>query len=261
VGEFAVKRFIWSIVVVASFAWAVPAMAATSPSAQRTPGAVRSDIAEAQVCAPGGVTEPTVSPTVAKAVYKSYGVSKKQQSRYQLDTLVPYQLGGDTTATNLWPMSSKSMAAKTSATRDAVAQVCATAVPLTGAQAWFTPSGWRSAASQAKAAGAQKAANDAAQAAAVKAENDRLFFEAIKAEQDRKFFESVAAAQAAEAARQQQQSSACSNGSYVNSAGNTVCSPSSNSSGATAQCRDGSYSYSQSRSGTCSGHGGVASWL
>ena len=31
--------------------------------------------------------------------------------------------------------------------------------------------------------------------------------------------------------------------------------------GATAQCRDGTYSYSQTRSGTCSRHGGVSSWL
>src|SRR5438552_4738815 len=31
--------------------------------------------------------------------------------------------------------------------------------------------------------------------------------------------------------------------------------------GATTQCRDGTYSYSQHRSGTCSYHGGVAVWL
>jgi len=31
--------------------------------------------------------------------------------------------------------------------------------------------------------------------------------------------------------------------------------------GATAQCRDGSYSFSQSRRGTCSHHGGVGRWL
>lgn len=31
--------------------------------------------------------------------------------------------------------------------------------------------------------------------------------------------------------------------------------------GATAQCGDGSYSFSQHRSGTCSRHGGVARWL
>jgi len=54
----------------------------------------------------------------------------------------------------------------------------------------------------------------------------------------------------------------CPNGSYVNSKGNTVCSPSkSNVGGATAICKDGTYSYSQSRRGTCSRHGGVAQWL
>jgi hypothetical protein len=31
--------------------------------------------------------------------------------------------------------------------------------------------------------------------------------------------------------------------------------------GATAQCRDGTYSFSQHHSGTCSYHGGVAAWL
>ncbi|MBZ5532082.1 MAG: DUF3761 domain-containing protein [Acidobacteriia bacterium] len=31
--------------------------------------------------------------------------------------------------------------------------------------------------------------------------------------------------------------------------------------GATAQCRDGSYSFSQHRKGTCSHHGRVAKWI
>jgi hypothetical protein len=31
--------------------------------------------------------------------------------------------------------------------------------------------------------------------------------------------------------------------------------------GATARCRDGDYSFSRHRTGTCSGHGGVAEWL
>jgi hypothetical protein len=56
----------------------------------------------------------------------------------------------------------------------------------------------------------------------------------------------------------------CPNGSYVNSSGDTVCSPYSAPSaptGATAQCNDGTYSFSQHHSGTCSGHGGVATWL
>jgi len=51
---------------------------------------------------------------------------------------------------------------------------------------------------------------------------------------------------------------------YTNSAGQRVQSPTKAStvpSGATAQCRDGSYSFSQNHRGTCSHHGGVAKWL
>ena len=51
---------------------------------------------------------------------------------------------------------------------------------------------------------------------------------------------------------------------YTNSYGNTIQSPTRYNkapAGATALCRDGSYSFSQSRRGTCSHHGGVARWL
>jgi hypothetical protein len=34
-----------------------------------------------------------------------------------------------------------------------------------------------------------------------------------------------------------------------------------NPSGATAQCKDGSYSHADRHSGACSHHGGVAKWL
>lgn len=53
----------------------------------------------------------------------------------------------------------------------------------------------------------------------------------------------------------------CKSGYYENSSGNCVHRPSSSPRGATAQCRDRTYSYSQHRSGTCSGHGGVYRWL
>ncbi|MBW8833941.1 MAG: DUF3761 domain-containing protein, partial [Burkholderia sp.] len=48
--------------------------------------------------------------------------------------------------------------------------------------------------------------------------------------------------------------------------GNTVHAPARSLSGkapdgATARCRDGTYSFSRHHSGTCSRHGGVASWL
>jgi hypothetical protein len=56
----------------------------------------------------------------------------------------------------------------------------------------------------------------------------------------------------------------CPNGTYVNTDGITVCSPYSAPSaaaGATAQCVDGTYSFSLHHSGTCSHHGGVSTWL
>lgn len=52
---------------------------------------------------------------------------------------------------------------------------------------------------------------------------------------------------------------------YTNVDGEEVHSPAYSDygvpAGASAQCRDGTYSFSQNRRGTCSGHGGVASWL
>jgi hypothetical protein len=53
-------------------------------------------------------------------------------------------------------------------------------------------------------------------------------------------------------------------GTYVNSKGQTTKRPETCSGppeGATAHCRDGTYSFSQTRRGTCSRHGGVSKWL
>ena|GEM_PF-795434 len=73
--------------------------------------------------------------------------------------------------------------------------------------------------------------------------------------------------QAATAPSSQQSSTNLSNdNTYINSDGNTVQSPAYSTdnsvpAGATAQCGDGTYSFSQHHSGTCSHHGGVAEWL
>jgi hypothetical protein len=53
----------------------------------------------------------------------------------------------------------------------------------------------------------------------------------------------------------------CSRGYYLNVSGHCVHSPSSSPIGATAHCRDGTYSYSEHASGTCSHHGGVLVWI
>ena len=51
---------------------------------------------------------------------------------------------------------------------------------------------------------------------------------------------------------------------YTNADGNRIQSPTKYDAvpeGATAVCRDGTYSFSRNRRGTCSHHGGVAKWL
>lgn len=56
----------------------------------------------------------------------------------------------------------------------------------------------------------------------------------------------------------------CATGYYKNSKGSCVHSPTKAPAvpaGASAQCADKTYSFSQSRRGTCSHHGGVARWL
>ncbi len=55
-------------------------------------------------------------------------------------------------------------------------------------------------------------------------------------------------------------------GHYTNKSGAVIHSPAHTvngqvPAGASAKCRDGTYSFSRHRSGTCSHHGGVAAWM
>ena len=73
----------------------------------------------------------------------------------------------------------------------------------------------------------------------------------------------IPASQAASSARQGQ---LIEPGHYVNSDGQVIHSPAhtvdgSVPAGASARCGDGTYSFSTHRGGTCSHHGGVATWL
>jgi Protein of unknown function (DUF3761) len=56
----------------------------------------------------------------------------------------------------------------------------------------------------------------------------------------------------------------CKRGYYKNVSGHCVRRPvkaATAPAGATAKCRDGSYSFSEHASGTCSHHGGVLRWI
>ena len=64
----------------------------------------------------------------------------------------------------------------------------------------------------------------------------------------------------------QEESQLIEHGHYTNKLGVVVHSPAHSENGvvplgATAQCRDTTYSFSRSHRGTCSGHGGVAQWI
>jgi len=65
----------------------------------------------------------------------------------------------------------------------------------------------------------------------------------------------AAAASSAPAAPAAAKSSTASKSATTEAASNT------DPTGATAKCKDGTYSKSQHHSGTCSSHGGVAEWL
>jgi hypothetical protein len=67
-------------------------------------------------------------------------------------------------------------------------------------------------------------------------------------------------------ATQPDEAELATHGHYVNKSGALVHSPAKTvdgkvPSGASAQCRDGTYSFSQHHRGACSHHGGVGSWL
>lgn len=80
---------------------------------------------------------------------------------------------------------------------------------------------------------------------------------------EKKKAEEVAAAKAAQEAAAQAKAQAQQHSvkTYTNSSGNKVQSPTyDRPAGATAKCKDGTYSSSANRRGTCSHHGGVAVW-
>lgn len=55
--------------------------------------------------------------------------------------------------------------------------------------------------------------------------------------------------------------SSCKSNYYLATSGDCVHNPDTNPAGATAQCRDGLYTYSEHHSGSCSREGGVSRWM
>lgn len=74
------------------------------PDPHRTPGATFIGITVTQVCTPGWSTRHrNVSDADRRAVFASYGISYARSPAYELDHLIPLELGGSNAQTNLWP--------------------------------------------------------------------------------------------------------------------------------------------------------------
>jgi hypothetical protein len=68
-----------------------------------TPGSVRTTDLQV-VCAPGSSRRARdVPPALKRAVYRSYGIVRHRRGAYEIDHLVPLELGGANDAANLWP--------------------------------------------------------------------------------------------------------------------------------------------------------------
>ena len=75
------------------------------PDPNLTPGAVFTTDA-AVVCAPGFVKPSQQTPEKLKAfIYREYGIDDPSWGNYQIDYVIPPQLGGAQAPANLWPQS------------------------------------------------------------------------------------------------------------------------------------------------------------
>jgi hypothetical protein len=81
------------------------------PDRRLTPGAVFADATVEQICAPGYANvlnggERNVPASVKKEVFNEYfGAVPGHPGDYEIDHLIPLELGGDNSLRNLWPQS------------------------------------------------------------------------------------------------------------------------------------------------------------
>ncbi len=74
------------------------------PDAACTPGAIFPEATKDQVCTPGYSSEVrNVPASVKDEVYAEYGITSHEPGQYEVDHLVPLELGGSNDIANLWP--------------------------------------------------------------------------------------------------------------------------------------------------------------
>lgn len=118
------------------------------PDRARTPGSRFGAATVSAICRSGySATVRSVSESKRRTVYASYGVAWADRGRYEVDHLIPLELGGDNSMANLWPEpqdgARAGYATKDGAENHLHALVCAGTVPLRTAQRaiasnWYT---------------------------------------------------------------------------------------------------------------------------
>lgn len=74
------------------------------PDRTKTPGTVLA-VTAADICVPGYASRVRdVSSATKELVYRSYAISTRDPGEYQVDHLIPLQLGGSNDVENLWPL-------------------------------------------------------------------------------------------------------------------------------------------------------------
>jgi hypothetical protein len=74
------------------------------PDSACTPGAIFPDATAEQICKPGySSSVRNVPAEVSRAVYAEYGIVDRSPGQYEVDHLVPLEIGGSNDIANLWP--------------------------------------------------------------------------------------------------------------------------------------------------------------
>lgn len=91
---------------------ATPSLGIPLPDHAKTPGVVLA-VSATDICVPGYASKTREVSTATKAlVYRSYGITERDPLEYQVDHLIPLQLGGSNDVENLWPMRDEGVGGK-----------------------------------------------------------------------------------------------------------------------------------------------------
>lgn len=112
------------------------------PNSGLTPGSTFQSVTAADICVPGYASRVrNVSFQEKIEVYRSYKIYYRRHAEYELDHLVPLELGGDNSAANLWPQSYSGFwnaRIKDRLENQLHSRVCRGIIPLAQAQRDFT---------------------------------------------------------------------------------------------------------------------------